>query len=166
MTVRENANPLWVAAYCPALEPAKNDPSVQVEVPRFRVYPVDGSDRSIAETNTEFSREVQEKCANLIAEALSKAFGGLECGEEAQASYLVTGNLRHFPPLWKSGAIVTPAACSTFSKGTKANRRDQRKRYLGRLAGRDMGTFAAQLDRVKPCAGLSTGSSTQISLNY
>ena len=70
-----NANPLWVAAYCPALKPAKYDPSVSVEVPRYRVVPVGGSDRWIAETNTAFSRELQEQCAQLIAEALSKAFG-------------------------------------------------------------------------------------------
>jgi hypothetical protein len=74
---REDTMPLWFAAYCPSLEPAKNDPSVEVEVPRYRVYPVDGSDRWIAETNTELSRELQEKCARLIAEALSKLFGGV-----------------------------------------------------------------------------------------
>ena len=69
--------PLWFAAYSPyspSLQPAKNDPSIQVEVPRYRVYPVDGSDRWIVETNTELSPEVQEKCARLIAEALSNLF--------------------------------------------------------------------------------------------
>ena len=51
---------LWFAAYCPSLEPAKNDPSIRVEVPRYRVYPADGSDRWIAETNTGFSRELTD----------------------------------------------------------------------------------------------------------
>ncbi len=32
----------------------------------------------------------------------------LECAEEAQAAYLVTGNLRHFPPSWKNTAVITP----------------------------------------------------------
>lgn len=70
----EDQAPLWVAAYCPSLKRAKNDPSVEVEVPRYRVYPVDGSDRWIAETNTELSPEVQERCAQLIAETLSNLF--------------------------------------------------------------------------------------------
>jgi hypothetical protein len=73
----EDSMPLWFAAYCPSLRRAENDPSVQGEVPRYRVYPIDGSDRWIAETNTEFSREVQEKCAQLIAEALSNLLGGV-----------------------------------------------------------------------------------------
>ena len=72
--MRENNNPLWVAAYCPSLERAKNDPSIQVEVPRYRVIPAGGCGRWIAETNTEFSREVQEQCAHLIAEAMSNLF--------------------------------------------------------------------------------------------
>ena len=71
----EDHTPLWFAAYCPSVVPAKNDPSILVEVPRYRVYPVDGSDRWIAETNTGLSPELQLKCAQLIAEALSKAFG-------------------------------------------------------------------------------------------
>ena len=32
----------------------------------------------------------------------------LECAEEARASYLVTGNVRHFPPSWKDTAVITP----------------------------------------------------------
>jgi len=72
--MRKNDNPLWVAAYCPALKPAKNDPSVSVEVPRYRVVPVRDSDRWIAETNTAFSRELQEQCAQLIAATLSDLF--------------------------------------------------------------------------------------------
>jgi putative PIN family toxin of toxin-antitoxin system len=30
----------------------------------------------------------------------------LECSEEAQANYLVTGNKRHFPKRWKNTAVV------------------------------------------------------------
>jgi len=30
----------------------------------------------------------------------------LECAEEAQADYLVTGNKRHFPTRWKNTKIV------------------------------------------------------------
>ena len=30
----------------------------------------------------------------------------LECAQEAQADYLVTGNLRHFPPQWKDTRVV------------------------------------------------------------
>jgi putative PIN family toxin of toxin-antitoxin system len=32
----------------------------------------------------------------------------LECAEAAQAHYLVTGNIRHFPEAWKETRIVTP----------------------------------------------------------
>ena len=32
----------------------------------------------------------------------------LECAEAAQAPYLVTGNIRHFPEVWKETRIVTP----------------------------------------------------------
>jgi putative PIN family toxin of toxin-antitoxin system len=32
----------------------------------------------------------------------------LECAEEAQARYLVTGNVAHFPPRWAIAEIVTP----------------------------------------------------------
>ncbi len=32
----------------------------------------------------------------------------LECAEPAQAHYLVTGNIRHFPEAWKETRIVTP----------------------------------------------------------
>jgi uncharacterized protein len=32
----------------------------------------------------------------------------LECAEAAQAHYLVTGNIRHFPDIWKETRIVTP----------------------------------------------------------
>jgi putative PIN family toxin of toxin-antitoxin system len=33
----------------------------------------------------------------------------LECAEAAQADYLVTGNLRHFPSEWAGTRIVAPA---------------------------------------------------------
>ena len=45
----------------------------------------------------------------------------LECAEEAQASYLVTGNIRHFPPLWKSTAIVTPRRMLDILEGDENN---------------------------------------------
>jgi putative PIN family toxin of toxin-antitoxin system len=32
----------------------------------------------------------------------------LECAEAAQADYLVTGNIRHFPEVWKETRTVTP----------------------------------------------------------
>ena len=31
----------------------------------------------------------------------------LECSQAARAHYLVTGNLKHFPPKWASTQIVT-----------------------------------------------------------
>jgi putative PIN family toxin of toxin-antitoxin system len=31
----------------------------------------------------------------------------LECADEAKADYLITGNIRHFPPVWKNTKIVT-----------------------------------------------------------
>jgi putative PIN family toxin of toxin-antitoxin system len=31
----------------------------------------------------------------------------LECADEARADYLITGNLRHFPRLWKKTKIIT-----------------------------------------------------------
>jgi putative PIN family toxin of toxin-antitoxin system len=32
----------------------------------------------------------------------------LECAETAHAHYLITGNIRHFPEVWKDTRIVTP----------------------------------------------------------
>jgi putative PIN family toxin of toxin-antitoxin system len=32
----------------------------------------------------------------------------LDCAEAVQAHYLVTGNIRHFPEVWKETRIVTP----------------------------------------------------------
>ena len=32
----------------------------------------------------------------------------LECADEAEASFLVTGNIKHFPRVWKQTRIVTP----------------------------------------------------------
>ncbi len=32
----------------------------------------------------------------------------VECAQAAQANYIVTGNLRHFPEAWESTRIVTP----------------------------------------------------------
>jgi predicted nucleic acid-binding protein len=32
----------------------------------------------------------------------------LGCAEAAQAHYLVTGNIRHFPEVWKETRVVTP----------------------------------------------------------
>jgi putative PIN family toxin of toxin-antitoxin system len=32
----------------------------------------------------------------------------LECAEVARAHYLVTGNIRHFPEVWKQTRVVTP----------------------------------------------------------
>jgi putative PIN family toxin of toxin-antitoxin system len=32
----------------------------------------------------------------------------LECAEAAQAHYVVTGNIRHYPEVWKGTRIVTP----------------------------------------------------------
>ncbi len=32
----------------------------------------------------------------------------LECAEAAEANYLVTGNLRHFPPRWNNTRVVPP----------------------------------------------------------
>ena len=32
----------------------------------------------------------------------------LECAQAARAEYVVTGNLKHFPPTWESTRIVTP----------------------------------------------------------
>ena len=32
----------------------------------------------------------------------------LECAEAAQAHYLITGNIRHFPEVWKETRILTP----------------------------------------------------------
>jgi hypothetical protein len=31
-----------------------------------------------------------------------------KCAQAAQADYLVTGNLRHFPETWQSTRIVSP----------------------------------------------------------
>ena len=32
----------------------------------------------------------------------------LECADAAQANYLITGNVRHFPDVWATTQIVTP----------------------------------------------------------
>ena len=39
----------------------------------------------------------------------------LECAEAARADYLVTGNLRHFPPFWKSTKIISSRDFLTLS---------------------------------------------------
>jgi uncharacterized protein len=31
----------------------------------------------------------------------------LECADAARADYLITGNVKHFPPFWKSTKVVT-----------------------------------------------------------
>ncbi len=65
----------WFVAYCPSLDWAQNDPTVQIEIPRYRVCPVDEPERWIVETNADLPPEAQEECAFLIAEALSKLIG-------------------------------------------------------------------------------------------
>jgi hypothetical protein len=62
----------WFVAYCPSLDWAYNDPSMQREMPRYRVHSVDEPERWIVETNADLPREVQEETALLIADLLSK----------------------------------------------------------------------------------------------
>lgn len=64
----------WFVAYCPSLDWAHNDPSVQVELPRYRVYSHDDPGLWVAETNADLAPEVQEEIAFLIADRLSKIF--------------------------------------------------------------------------------------------
>jgi hypothetical protein len=65
----------WFVSYCPSLDWCHHDPSVQREMPRYRVCSVDEPDRWIVETNADLPPEVQEETALLIAEALSKLLG-------------------------------------------------------------------------------------------
>src|ERR1039457_3660584 len=45
----------------------------------------------------------------------------LECAHAAQANYLVTGNLKHFPTSWSGTRIVTPRRLlNIISSGTEA----------------------------------------------
>lgn len=32
----------------------------------------------------------------------------LECAQSSEANYIITGNIRHFPKVWKDTHIVTP----------------------------------------------------------
>ena len=43
----------------------------------------------------------------------------LECAQAARADYLVTGNLRHFPPSWEGAQIVTPRRLLGVTLGDK-----------------------------------------------
>lgn len=36
----------------------------------------------------------------------------VECADVARADYLVTGNVRHFPPFWKRTRLLRPANSS------------------------------------------------------
>jgi putative PIN family toxin of toxin-antitoxin system len=42
----------------------------------------------------------------------------LECAQAAQAAYLVTGNLKHFPPWWRGTRIVSPRQLLDLTLGT------------------------------------------------
>ena len=65
----------WFVAYCPSLDWAHNDPSVQRELPRYRVYSADAPESWVVETNAELPKEVQEDIALLIADLLSDILG-------------------------------------------------------------------------------------------
>jgi len=65
----------WFVTYCPSLDWAHHDPSVQREIPRYRVCSVDDPERWVVETNADLPREVQEDIALLIADGLSKLLG-------------------------------------------------------------------------------------------
>jgi predicted nucleic acid-binding protein len=42
----------------------------------------------------------------------------LECAPAAQAGYLATGNLKHFPAMWKGTEVVTPRRLLDLIQGT------------------------------------------------
>jgi hypothetical protein len=64
----------WFVAYCPSLDWAYDDPSVQCEIPRYRVHSSDDPERWVVETNADLPPAVQEDIALLIADRLSKIF--------------------------------------------------------------------------------------------
>lgn len=64
----------WFVAYCPSLDWSHSDPSVQREMPRYRVHSADDPERWVVETNADLPREVQEDIALLIADRLSRIF--------------------------------------------------------------------------------------------
>jgi uncharacterized protein len=44
----------------------------------------------------------------------------LECAQAAQAEYLVTGNIKHFPPVWIGTRILTPRVFLDVLSATSA----------------------------------------------
>jgi hypothetical protein len=65
----------WFVTYCPACDWVHQNPSVQREIPRYRVCSVDDPERWVIETNADLPRDVQEEFALLIADALSNLLG-------------------------------------------------------------------------------------------
>lgn len=73
--------------------------------PRLKLHPTE-INRTMAATRKE-ARVVSPRI--LLDEALDEADNRfLECAQAAKANYLVTGNLRHFPKVWKYTKVVPP----------------------------------------------------------
>ena len=46
----------------------------------------------------------------------------LECAQTALADYIVTGNLKHFPAVWKGTEVVTPRRMLDIIESTIAKK--------------------------------------------
>ena len=64
----------FMVEYCPYILNDPDDPSVERELPCFRVFPSDDPERWIAQTNEDLPAGVQEEAASIMANALAKAY--------------------------------------------------------------------------------------------
>jgi len=73
--------------------------------PRFRRSPevIAGALAAIRETSFWLRPEVSVKACSDPDDDIF-----LECAQAAEANYLVTGNIKHFPPTWGGTRIVPP----------------------------------------------------------
>ena len=65
----------YLVEYLPYIKSDPDTPELGEEIPCFRIFPEDDSERWIAQTNEDLPRDVQEEAAVLMAAALSNALG-------------------------------------------------------------------------------------------
>lgn len=68
--------------------------------------------RVVLDTNIFFSALIQPLCAAHRAgqgvRRSRRRYIFLECAQAAKTEYLVTGNIKHFPPSWEGTKFVAP----------------------------------------------------------
>ena len=73
--------------------------------PRLRIEPRDAR-RAMAAIRRHAERITPTFVLDRAVEEEDNRF--LECAQSAKANYLVTGNIRHFPEVWKYTRIIAP----------------------------------------------------------